>query len=158
MSRGSPTRPDLLYASPALPAASHDITCARTHGLLDALAACRTLVLADKGYHGAPAGIWTSFVASRRDPGTALFTRRELSWLEKAVNAAHAKLRAHGERERPTEVLASATPSPDESRTDHRPRPLGHRAHPRQPLTRRFHGAWVSGCAGDVKSAPDLGR
>ena len=42
-------RGDLLYASPALPAASHDITCARTHGLLDALAACRTPVLAEQG-------------------------------------------------------------------------------------------------------------
>ena len=91
-------RGDLLYTSDALPGASHDITCARTGGLLEALAACPTLVLADKGYHGAPAGICTPFVASRRDPGTGLFTRRELSHNEKAVNAAHAKLRAHAER------------------------------------------------------------
>ena len=89
---------ELLYTSPALPGATHDITCARAHGLLDALASCPTLVLADKGYHGSPTGICTPFTASRRDPATGLFASRELSGNERAVNCAHAKLRAHGER------------------------------------------------------------
>jgi hypothetical protein len=43
----------LLWASPALPGAVHDIRAAREHGIVDALAEADTLCWADKSYRGA---------------------------------------------------------------------------------------------------------
>lgn len=43
----------LLWASPALPGAVHDIKAARTHGIIDALAEAGVECWADKGYRGA---------------------------------------------------------------------------------------------------------
>jgi hypothetical protein len=42
----------LLWASPALPGAVHDIKAARTHGVIDALAEAGVKCWADKGYRG----------------------------------------------------------------------------------------------------------
>ena len=46
----------LLWASPALPGAVHEIRAAREHGIIDALAQAGVLCWADKGYRGAPHG------------------------------------------------------------------------------------------------------
>jgi hypothetical protein len=43
----------LLWASPALPGAVHDIRAAREHGIFDALAQAGIPCWADKGYRGA---------------------------------------------------------------------------------------------------------
>lgn len=43
----------LLWASPALPGAVHDVRAAREHGIVDALAEAGIKCWADKGYRGA---------------------------------------------------------------------------------------------------------
>jgi hypothetical protein len=43
----------LLWASPALPGATHDLTAARAHGIIDALATAGCITYADKAYQGA---------------------------------------------------------------------------------------------------------
>lgn len=78
----------VLWASPALPGAVHDIKAARTHGILDALNTAAIPCWADKAYQGVgPAvrvpyrGRWTTLSAGKQ-----------------AVNRAHAKIRAVGEQ------------------------------------------------------------
>jgi hypothetical protein len=53
----------LLWASPALPGAVHDVRAAREHGIVDALAAAGITCWADKGYQGADGTIRTSTAA-----------------------------------------------------------------------------------------------
>jgi hypothetical protein len=43
----------LLWASPALPGAVHDVRASREHGIIDALDQARIPCWADKGYQGA---------------------------------------------------------------------------------------------------------
>ncbi|WP_320779273.1 IS5 family transposase [Streptomyces sp. CRN 30] len=78
----------LLWASPALPGAVHDIKAARTHGIIDALAEAGVSCWADKGYQGAGATV--------RVP----YRRRweKLSEGQRAANVSHAKIRALGEQ------------------------------------------------------------
>ncbi|MFF7156130.1 transposase family protein, partial [Streptomyces sp. NPDC008139] len=74
----------LLWASPALPGAVHDIRAAREHGIIDALAQADVLCWADKGYRGAGGTIRIPY-----------WGRWEtLSPGQKAVNRSHAKIRA----------------------------------------------------------------
>ncbi len=54
-------------------------------------------MLADRGYVGVGHGIPVPIMAPGRTE-TGAFRRRELSESEKAYNAAHAKMRAYGER------------------------------------------------------------
>ncbi|ETK33066.1 transposase IS493 [Microbispora sp. ATCC PTA-5024] len=51
----------LVWASPALPGAVHDLTAARTVGLIDALTGADVMTFADKGYQGAGGTIRTPF-------------------------------------------------------------------------------------------------
>lgn len=46
----------LLWASSALPGSTHDLTAARVHGLIDALAEAGLECWADKAYQGAGRG------------------------------------------------------------------------------------------------------
>ncbi len=78
----------LVWASAALPGSVHDLTAARTHGLIDGLTNNNVLTFADKGYQGAGGTLWTPF--KRR--------RTRLSRRQKQVNRHHAKIRALGER------------------------------------------------------------
>lgn len=84
----------LIWASPALPGARHDMGAAREHGILDALHDAGVKVIADNGYRGC------GFVVPQRrlpaDPETG--QRRRLSGNQKTVNAAHARQRGPGER------------------------------------------------------------
>jgi hypothetical protein len=80
----------LVWASPALPGAVHDLTAARTHGLIDALTSTDVMTFADKGYQGAGGTVWTPF---KRQPQRPRLSRRQ-----KTVNRHHAKIRALGER------------------------------------------------------------
>ncbi|GAA3284123.1 transposase family protein [Dactylosporangium vinaceum] len=80
----------LLWASAALPGAVHDLTAARTHGILDALTNAGVMTFADKGHQGAGGTVRTPSKRHRHRP--------RLSRRQKAVNKAHAKVRACGER------------------------------------------------------------
>jgi hypothetical protein len=74
----------LLWASPALPGAVHDIKAARTHGIIDALTETGVKCWADKGYQGAGGTIRVPF----RGRWETLSTGQQ------AVNRSHAKIRA----------------------------------------------------------------
>ncbi len=74
----------LLWASPALPGAVHDVRAARAHGIIDALAEAGIRCWADRGYRGAGGTV-----------RTPCWGRWEtLSTGQKAVNRSHAKIRA----------------------------------------------------------------
>ncbi|WP_369275805.1 IS5 family transposase [Streptomyces sp. R11] len=74
----------LLWASPALPGAVHDVRAAREHGIIDALAEVGIKCWADKGYRGAGGTV--------RVPCWGRW--ETLSTGQKAVNRSHATIRA----------------------------------------------------------------
>ncbi|WP_346155314.1 transposase family protein, partial [Nonomuraea recticatena] len=80
----------LVWTSPALPGAVHDVTAARKIGLIDALTGAGVKTFADKGDHGAGGTIRTPFKRHRHRPW--------LSRGQRDVNRAHARIRAIGER------------------------------------------------------------
>ncbi|MDQ2587315.1 transposase family protein [Saccharothrix yanglingensis] len=80
----------LVWASAALLGAVHDLTAARTHGLVEVLSANKVTTFADKAYQGAGGTVRTPFKRHA--------TRPHLSRGQKAVNRAHARIRALGER------------------------------------------------------------
>jgi hypothetical protein len=80
----------LIWASPALPGSTHDLTAARTHGITCALTSADVMTFADKGYQGAGGSVRTPFKRHRYRP--------KLSRRQKAVNRSHARIRARGER------------------------------------------------------------
>ncbi|MFC6094690.1 transposase family protein [Saccharothrix lopnurensis] len=80
----------LVWASAALPGAVHDLTAARTHGMIDMLTAHDVTTFADNAYQGAGGTVRTPFKRHA--------TRPRLSRGQKAVNRAHARIRALGER------------------------------------------------------------
>ncbi|MFJ4964853.1 transposase family protein [Streptomyces sp. NPDC088729] len=74
----------LLWASPALPDAVHDVRAAREHGIVDALTHADVTCWADKGYRGAGSTVRIPYWG-RWDT---------LSAGQQAVNRSHAKIRA----------------------------------------------------------------
>ncbi|MET7828952.1 IS5 family transposase [Streptomyces sp. NPDC005386] len=74
----------LMWASPALAGAVHDVRAAREHGIIEALAAASINCWADKGYQGAGGTIRLPY-RGRWD---------SLSTGQQAVNRSHAKIRA----------------------------------------------------------------
>jgi hypothetical protein len=78
----------LLWASPALPGAIHDLSAARRHGIIRALQLFGVACYADKAYQGAAPNIAVPF---RRRP-------RPLSNNQRRVNANRARNRGPGER------------------------------------------------------------
>lgn len=74
----------LLWASPALPGAVHDIKAARTHGVIDALTEAGVECWADKGYRGAGGTVRLPYWGRWH----------KLSTGQQAVNRSHAKIRA----------------------------------------------------------------
>ncbi|MDT7700315.1 MAG: hypothetical protein QOJ30_2640, partial [Pseudonocardiales bacterium] len=86
----------LIWASPALPGARHDMGAAREHGILDALNAAGLRVVADNGYQGAGPTVQIPQRQRRLDPDTGRY--RRLSRNQKDVNTAHARQRGPGER------------------------------------------------------------
>jgi hypothetical protein len=76
----------LLWASPALPGATHDLTAAREHGIIDALAEAGLKCWADKAYQGAAGNV--------RVPVKG---RRLKRW-QRRHNTTHAKIRCVGEQ------------------------------------------------------------
>jgi hypothetical protein len=74
----------LLWASPTLAGAFHDVRAAREHGIIDALAEAGITCWADKGYQGAGGTVRLPY----RGRWDSLSTGRQ------AVNRSHAKIRA----------------------------------------------------------------
>ncbi len=86
-----PTDPngELIWATPTLPGSTHDLTAARTHGIIHALTSRAIACYADKAYVGAGGAIGTPY---KRDK------RRKLGKRKKLFNRHHAKVRALGEQ------------------------------------------------------------
>jgi hypothetical protein len=76
----------LLWASPALPGSTHDLTAARTHGIVDALTDADLKCWADKAYQGAGGSIRVPFRGHR------------LKRWQRRHNSTHAKIRCLGEQ------------------------------------------------------------
>ncbi|MFE5097478.1 transposase family protein [Streptomyces sp. NPDC056638] len=77
----------LLWASPALPGSTHDLTtAARTHGIIDALFDADVKCWADKAYQGADR------------PVRVLFRGRRLKRWKRQHNSTHARIRCLGEQ------------------------------------------------------------
>lgn len=76
----------LLWASPALPGSTHDLTAARQHGIIEALAGARLKCWADKAYQGAGG------------PVRVPFRGRRLKRWKRRHNTTHAKIRCLGEQ------------------------------------------------------------
>ncbi|CAL9675171.1 hypothetical protein SUDANB9_07760 [Streptomyces sp. enrichment culture] len=74
----------LVWASPALAGAVHDVRAAREHGIIEDLAAANITCWADKGYQGAGGTVRLPY-RGRWD---------SLSTGQQAVNRSHAKIRA----------------------------------------------------------------
>ncbi|MFD3532387.1 transposase family protein, partial [Streptomyces sp. NPDC058661] len=76
----------LPWASPALPGSTHDLTAARKHGMVDALAAADLKCWADRAYQGAGRPVRVPFRG-----------RRPKRW-QRRHNSTHAKIRRVGEQ------------------------------------------------------------
>ncbi|MEV6439604.1 transposase family protein [Streptomyces anulatus] len=76
----------LLWASAALPGSTHDLTAARRHGIIDALAEADVKCWADKAYQGAGRPVRVPFRGHR------------LKRWKRRHNRAHAKIRCLGEQ------------------------------------------------------------
>ncbi|MFJ3826090.1 transposase family protein [Streptomyces nodosus] len=76
----------LLWASPASPGSTHDLTAARRHGIIDALAEADVKCWADEAYQGAGRLV--------RVP----FRGRRLKRWKRRHNSTHAKIRCLGEQ------------------------------------------------------------
>lgn len=84
----------LVWISPPLPRARHDMGAARGHGIIDALVEHEISAAADTAYQGA--GPTVAVRQRRKDPDTGRF--RKLSQFQKDVNTAHARRCGPGER------------------------------------------------------------
>jgi hypothetical protein len=86
----------VIWVSPTLPGARHDMGAAREHGIIDALNAAGVRTMADSAYQGGGPVIRVPQRRRRLDPDTGRY--RPLSENQKQVNTAHARLRGPGER------------------------------------------------------------
>jgi hypothetical protein len=86
----------LVWISPVLPGARHDMGAAREHGIIDALNTAGVTAIADTAYQGGGPAVRTPQRRRRLDPDTGRY--RRLSGNQKVVNAAHARQRGPGER------------------------------------------------------------
>ena len=86
----------LVWISPALPGARHDMGAAREHGIIDAVNTAGIATIADTAYQGGGPAIRVPQRRRRLDPDTGRY--RRLSRLQKEVNTAHARQRGPGER------------------------------------------------------------
>ena len=105
----------LLWASPALAGAVHDVRAAHEHGIIDALAQAGINCSADKGYQGAGGTVRLPYRGRWDTPSAG----------QQAVNRSHAKVRALVNRPSPPSSpggsCASSAARPPESRASSRP-------------------------------------
>jgi hypothetical protein len=86
----------LIWISPVLPGARHDMGAATEHGIITALNAAGVTAVADTAYQGGGPVVRVPQRRRRLDPDTGRY--RPLSAVQKEVNAAHARQRGPGER------------------------------------------------------------
>jgi hypothetical protein len=86
----------LVWISPPLPGARHEMGAARDHGIIDALTDHEIPAAADTAYQGAGPTVAVPQRRRRKDSDTGRF--RKLSRNQKDVNTAHASRRGPGER------------------------------------------------------------
>ena len=86
----------LVWISPPLPGARHDMGAAREHGIIDALTVHEIPTVADTAYQGAGPTVAVPQRRRRKDPDTGRY--RKLSRNQRDVNTAHARRRGPGER------------------------------------------------------------
>jgi len=86
----------LVWISPVLPGARHDMGAAREHGIIDALNTAGISTIADTAYQGGGRSVRVPQRRRRLDPETGRY--RRLSRSQKQVNTAHARQRGPGER------------------------------------------------------------
>jgi hypothetical protein len=86
----------LVWISPPLPGARHDMGAAREHGIIDALTVHEIAAAADTAYQGAGPTVAVPQRRRRLDPDSGRY--RRLSRVQKEVNTAHARRRGPGER------------------------------------------------------------
>jgi hypothetical protein len=86
----------LVWISPPLPGARHDMGAAREHGIIDAIAEAEISTVADTAYQGAGPTVAVPQRRRRLDSDSGRY--RRLSRDQKEVNAAHARRRGPGER------------------------------------------------------------
>jgi len=95
----------LVWISPVLPGARHDMGAAREHGIVDALTAAEVDAVADTAYQGGGPTIRTPQRRRRLHPDTGRYRRRSRN--QKEANAAHARpTRAGRAGQRRAEELA----------------------------------------------------
>ena len=103
----------LVWISPPLPGARHDMGAAREHGIIDAIAAHEILAVADTAYQGAGPTVAVPQRRRRIDPDTGRYPK--LSAFQKDVNTAHARQRGPGVAT-PTADRGLRLTGPDDSR------------------------------------------
>jgi hypothetical protein len=86
----------LIWVSPALPGARHDMGAAREHGIIEAINAADVQAMADTAYEGSGPAVRVPQRRRRLDPDTGRY--RRLSRNQRDVNTAHARQRGPGER------------------------------------------------------------
>ena len=86
----------LVWISPTLPGARHDMGAAHEHRIIDALTEAGIDAVADTAYQGAGPTVRVPQRRCRLDPYTGRYW--PLSETQKQVNAAHARQRGPGER------------------------------------------------------------
>lgn len=86
----------LIWISPTLPGARHDMGAAREHGIIDMLNAAEVPTFADTAYQGGGPAIRVPQRRRHLDSDTGRY--RPLSTAQKEVNTAHARQRGPGER------------------------------------------------------------
>ena len=86
----------LIWVSPALPGARHDIAAAREHGIIVALPPRRSMCWPTGATKAPGRHSPVPQRPRRKDPDTGKY--RPLSHVQKDVNTAHARLRGPGER------------------------------------------------------------
>jgi hypothetical protein len=91
---------EVLRVSGPLPGSVHDLTAARTRGIIRQLAAAGLITLGDTGYIGAGQRVLVPYRGRGKPPS------------QKAASSAHAKLRARRACERPAQDLAYPAQAP----------------------------------------------
>ncbi|GIG93330.1 transposase family protein [Plantactinospora endophytica] len=121
----------LVWASPALPGSAHDLTAARSQGIIDALTGAKVMTFADKGYQRARGSVRTPFKRHRFRPEVVTQAKGREPGPREDPRSRRTSNRHDQDLENPGQAALLPTPS-------HRDRPSHPRPAPRrnQPLPR----------------------
>ncbi|WP_274518818.1 transposase family protein [Streptomonospora alba] len=122
----------LVWISPALPGARHDMGAGREHGIIDAFTTAGVRAITDTAYQGGGPAIRVLQRRRRIDPDTGRY--RRLSRARKEVNTAHARQRGPGQRR--AEEPARPAQDPFLPRPGLRTRRRSSDPHARHPVNR----------------------